>query len=82
MIRVQLKKRFDTKSEASRFLMCVVDPGDEQYFELMGKEKNGIVEKNCLLEDLKNMGLVGVCNREKSPIPNGPARLYRAGMRR
>lgn len=82
MIRVQLKKRFETNSEAVQLLMGIVNPGDESYFEFVGKEKKGSVEKNSLLEDLKKIGLVEVCNHEKPSKQNSPARLYRPGMRR
>ena len=60
MIRVQLKEKFKSKAEATRALMSIVNPGDEQYFEFVGKERV-MVEKNYLLDDLNELGLVEVC---------------------
>lgn len=60
MIRVQLKKRFDTRSKAVRFLMSIVDHGDETYFEFVGKRKKGATEENAdatLKNELSELGL-------------------------
>ena len=55
-----MKKRFDTKSEASRFIMSLVDPEDESYFEFVGKRKKGSIEEdiNATFEnELSELGL-------------------------
>lgn len=42
MITVRLKQKFDTKAEAIHTLLCYIDQGHEDDFELVGVETNGI----------------------------------------
>lgn len=56
MIRIQLKKKFETKTEAWRYLLSIVHPGDETYFEAVG---NKTKQSNVVnfADDLKELGL-------------------------
>ena len=67
MIKVQLKKRFDTKSEAVQYLMGIVSLGNEHYFEFVGKKKKGVVEGDAdtaLDIEMANMRLTNEVNNE------------------
>lgn len=59
MITVRLKQKFDTKAEAIHTLLCYIDQGHEDDFELVGPETNGITfdAEQLYKETLKELGL-------------------------
>lgn len=56
MIRVRLKKKFESKSEAWEFILSLVEPGNEMYFETTGKATK--VSNPSYENELKELGLV------------------------
>lgn len=64
MIQIRLKKKFNNKTEAWRYLMSLVDAGDESEFESVGKEKTGYTGLN-LSDEIKELGLQEVCDKKQ-----------------
>uniref|UniRef100_A0A6M3LXT9 Uncharacterized protein n=1 Tax=viral metagenome TaxID=1070528 RepID=A0A6M3LXT9_9ZZZZ len=56
MIQIRLKKRFTNTTDAWKYLLSLVNPGDEDEFESFGKEK-GEYKGPSLDDDLHYFGL-------------------------
>ena len=56
VIQIRLKKKFNNTTDAWRYLMSVVNPGDESEFESYGKEKKKYTGP-VLEDEIESMGL-------------------------